>query len=164
MHDGTVFCQGCGREAPPLSRSAGRRGVPDKQKRRAIESIEENRLESLLRERPVKIGQCLICTSSYRLAAFDFGLAKVKVARDWTATIASAAISAVAIPLVGFGAVRLPDKTTGIRMYKLRITLCEECLSELAKSVPDPSIHPWFWILWDHGYTTLVSPDAGGHG
>lgn len=157
MPDATELCQICGRRVPPLTRPlrserAVQRPDPARSK--------DEELEDLLNRSPVRPDRCVICSTNGELAFFDFGLARVKVARNWTETIASAAVSAVSLPLVGVGMVRLPGKTTTTSMFKLRMALCEECLLECCGGFPDPSIHPWFPILWEHGYRHIVPSQA----
>jgi hypothetical protein len=157
MPEATSFCQICGRSVSPLTRpisseQAVQRSNPARSK--------DDELEDLLGRSPVRADRCVICSTNGELALFDFGLARIKVTRNWTETIASAAVSAVSLPLIGFGMVRLPGKTTTTRMFKLRMALCEECLSECCGGFPDPSIHPWFPILWEYGYRQVVPSQA----
>jgi hypothetical protein len=94
--------------------------------------------------------KCHKCGGTAGLTAWDFGLGKVlSTNRAWSETAISAALSAVAVPLIGFGMLRLPGKRTSFSVLRLRLVLCDACL----RNRVGYSAHP----LWEEanrqGYT-----------
>jgi hypothetical protein len=96
-----------------------------------------------------------MCSAANDLVYVDFGLARTKTRRDWNDTIASVILSAVSLPLGGFGLIRLPGKTTKTSMFTLRLAACSDCASQFV----DYSLHPWFPILFEYGYDEFISPE-----
>lgn len=96
--------------------------------------------------RPVRDGvsnalKCHKCGASKGIKAWDFGLGKaISSKRAWGETAMSAALSAVTVPLIGYGMLRLPGKKTNFRVLRLRLMLCDSCWQNRAGY----SFHP-FW-------------------
>jgi hypothetical protein len=97
---------------------------------------------------------CFVCGSEENLVQFEFGLAKTRTQRNWGETAASAILSAVSLPLTGFGLIRLPGKSTQTSVFTLRFTACSRCASKNL----DYSFHPWFPIIFDYGYNRFIPP------
>jgi len=145
------FCHKCGRRAPLLEPPAIAE-AQDLQTERPPRNDRE--LAAALRRKVVRLDRCLICSSANDLVSIDFGLAKTKTGRDWNDTVASVVVSAVSLPLGGFGRLILPRKSTRTTLFTLRFTACANCASEDL----DYSLHPWFDILVDYGYNQFLSP------
>lgn len=157
--DDANFCHKCGSS---LYRAAG--GNPsDSAKNKTPHQLEphvseEQRqlIEELL---PIdqKPDECHACGRKDHLRSWDFGLGKkLSTKRAWGATAWSVAVSAVTIPLLGAGGVRLPGQKTSYRVLRLRLTLCDSCWEGQAKY----GLHPWWQTAIRLGYTEFF--DAEG--
>lgn len=152
LYEELAFCHKCGRKITP----------PDPTPRQQIQVMpspqtpprNDTELAAALRRESVPSDMCLICGAEDSLVLIDFGLAKTKTRRNWSDTVSSVVVSAVSLPLVGLGLIRLPGKTTQTSMFTLRFTACVKCASQNI----DYSFHPWFPILFDYGYNQFISP------
>jgi len=98
--------------------------------------------------------ECHVCGTREGLRYYRFGLARVmSVKRVWSETAASVVMSAISVPLVGVGMLRLPGKRTSVRALRLTLVLCEAC----DVSQPDYTAHPWYSAAQRLGYTALLS-------
>lgn len=71
---------------------------------------------------------CYYCSSEQDLVYFDFALMRISEAkREYSATLASAAMSAIAIPIIGFGALKLPGKSITGAAYHMKLVVCKPC-------------------------------------
>src|SRR5256885_15855613 len=71
---------------------------------------------------------CHNCGKSDELVAWDFGLGRaITTKRNWDETLISGAISAVTLPLIGVGMVRLPGNRSTFAVLRLWLLLCESC-------------------------------------
>jgi hypothetical protein len=69
--------------------------------------------------------------------------------QTWGETVATAAVSAVTIPLLGAGALRLPGKKTSFDVLQLRLRLCDSCAREKNTAY---SMHPGWRRAMALGY------------
>ena len=78
-----------------------------------LDADEENEIKGLRRLAGIdaKPNECHGCGRTEGLKGYNFGLAKVLSAkRDWTEIAASVALSAISVPLVGLGMIKIPGK------------------------------------------------------
>lgn len=107
---------------------------------------------------------CHICGATTKLTYHDFGLLRLlSKETDWKLSAASAAMSALTIPTMGFGLVRGPDSTRTANILRMRLVLCESCLegrqgysAKLKLTVADCSRHPLWSKAHDAGFDTFV--------
>lgn len=110
---------------------------------------------------------CHSCGATENLKFFDFGLARVvEQKRDWKVTAATAAISAVTLPLFGVGRLYGPSKTTRGHLLRARLVLCPSCVNMRAglfggftPKEMHCTIHPAWNELHDAGFTRFVPGD-----
>lgn len=152
LYEETVYCHKCGRRIswlePPTTVH-----IPTQQPRLKPRNDKEL-IEALDRE-TLRYDRCLVCSRIDNLVFIDFGLSRTKKGRKWNETIASVVVSAVSIPLGGFGLIRLPGKTSETIMFPMRFTACKACVSDDL----DYSLHPWFDLLWDYGFNQFICPE-----
>ena len=99
--------------------------------------------------------RCHKCGASDGLKAWNFGLGKAdSTKRAWGETAISAALSAVTVPLIGFGMLRLPGKRTSFTVLRLRLVLCDACWRDRAGY----SSHPFWNEANSLGYTEFFGP------
>lgn len=111
--------------------------------------------------------RCHGCGAAAALSRFVFGLAKiVKETRDWVETIASVAVSAVSLPLTGFGVFQTPGRATTANILRLHLLFCPECTKKrtrlfgnLVLSDSDYELHPCFVKARQLGYSRLLAAD-----
>jgi hypothetical protein len=116
---------------------------------------DQHLVEELLAIDP-KPSNCHSCGKTQSLSRYPFALGKpVSTQREWGTTALSVAFSVVTIPLLGVGGVRLPGKSTRLRILRLTLVLCSQCL----KNNKGCEIHPWWTIARKHGYTEFLSAD-----
>ncbi|MGB7549203.1 MAG: hypothetical protein WBM14_15800 [Terracidiphilus sp.] len=152
LYEENGYCHKCGRKVPPLGPVAFSK-IQVLQP--PLPPRNDNELVAALRREAVNLDRCLLCGVADDLVYIDFGFAKTKTGRNWSETVASVIMSAVSLPLGGFGLIRLPGKTTQTSMFTLRFPACAECASEDI----DYTFHPWFPILFDYGYNHFISPE-----
>ncbi len=156
-----MFCCSCGTELPDHAQYCLRCGAPvtgasravlhgkrraDKSDREYLDPEEQSVVDELL---PLsqKPDECHRCGKKEGLTAYPFGLGKVlSTRRKWADTAWSVVVSAVSLPLVGYGGLNLPGKETLLRVLKLRLILCDAC----RRKKIDYAFHPWW-----HGATRL---------
>ena len=106
-----------------------------------------------LRATDEKPNECHGCGGKDQLLAYPLALAKtLNVKRDWTGTAASVALSAVSIPLTGFGIFRTPGKHTTYRAVRMTLILCRNC----RKRRVNYELHPWWRDLHSLGYAQFL--------
>jgi hypothetical protein len=70
---------------------------------------------------------CHYCGASVDLKQFDFALMHVEQAgRNWGEAAASIALSAVLLPVVGGGMLRIPGKSFSGAAVHLRLVVCKQ--------------------------------------
>lgn len=107
---------------------------------------------------------CHYCGSTNDLFGFDFALMKVQEnKRSWGGTMASVALSAVTLPLIGGGALALPGKSASGGMFKLKLIACKECtqkegnwLGLFMMNKERASRHPHWKNLQEAGFTSFI--------
>jgi len=157
-----MYCCTCGTKCPenaPRCPSCGSVQLPERasvlgrvepSSRTPIQSDDETIALQRLSVTDVKSDQCHGCGSKDQLLAYPFALAKkMNVQRDWAGTAASVAISAVSIPLTGFGIFQTPGKRTTYRIIRMTLILCPEC----RKRRVSYELHPWWNGVLRLGYT-----------
>ncbi len=152
------YCHKCGApiksaggEADPAS-VAPEESNPVPQKWRDTDEHEKLVMQLLMTDH--KRNQCHRCESEVSLIRIPFGLARVlSTKRDWLGTAWSVAVSAVSIPLVGYGGLELPSKSSTLEVLRLELVLCEQCHP---KSY-DYTLHPWWHTARQLGYTRFLS-------
>jgi len=101
--------------------------------------------------------ECHGCGRRDTLRGWDFGLGRPLGARtDWDGTLASIALSAVTIPLLGVAGLRLPGKSVTLSVLRLQLLLCDACASQ---GKTPYSVHPVWSEAVRLGYTYFL--DAG---
>jgi hypothetical protein len=63
--------------------------------------------------------------------------------------------SAIALPTIGVGFIRLPVKKTHLRVLRLRLILCDVC----SRGQVAYTYHPWWNQAFRLGYTEFLTPD-----
>jgi hypothetical protein len=153
------FCHRCGNslyvpEAGSLDQSTRNRAP---QQVGPVQSEEQGWLINELLPIDQKLHECHSCGRKGHLHSWDFGLGKkLSTKRAWGETALSVAVSAVTIPLIGAGGLRLPGKKTSYRVLQLRLILCDSCWEGQTKY----SLHPWWQAATRLGYTEFF--DAEG--
>ena len=143
--DDAHYCQKCGKALPPVARL-----TQNKQER---EQSEIARLMSKVNQSH----ECHGCGRRDTLRGWDFGLGRPLGARtDWDGTLASIALSAVTIPLLGVAGLRLPGKSVTLSVLRLQLLLCDACASQ---GKTPYSVHPVWSEAVRLGYTYFL--DAG---
>lgn len=163
--DGGSYCHKCGAtlyRADPTS-EVGERTQPAQSTSSQLDEEQRQLLEELL---PIdqKADQCHACGRAENLHVWDFGLAKkVSERRLWGETVGSVVASAVMIPLLGVGGLRLPGKKVNLRVLRLRLVLCSACRQQhiaLGKGghidVAAYGLHPWWATARRLGYTQFL--------
>jgi len=116
------YCHNCGDTLPE--------SAPDLESSFSHGAEVATNKESAPRRQPISPQpSCHKCGSYLRLNSWDFGLGKVALSRrSWSETAISAALSAVSVPLTGYGMLRLPGKRTTFGVLRLRLILCDSCV------------------------------------
>ena len=148
--ENATHCPSCGSAqlpeptlAQPTVQHSPTQGQPDN------ESVIVQRLRST-DEKP---NECHACGRKDELLAYPFALAKtLNVKRDWTGTAASLALSAVSVPLTGFGIFRTPGKHTTYRAIRMTLILCKNC----RKRRVNHEVHPWWSDVLRLGYAQFL--------
>ena len=104
---------------------------------------------------------CHYCGSEHDLVPFDFALMRVNETKhELGGTLVSAAISAMAIPLLGVGALKLPGKSFQGVAYHLKLAVCKPCCKREGNifglfmiNEKRASKHPMWDTLQEAGFT-----------
>jgi hypothetical protein len=107
---------------------------------------------------------CHYCGSNSIFGGIDFALMRVDNSnRSWGSTIASAALSAITIPLIGGAALSLPRKSFQGDAYRMRVVACKDCMEKNSNIfglfLPNKeraSKHPLWKAMHDAGFTKLL--------
>lgn len=107
---------------------------------------------------------CHYCASETDLVRWDFALMKVEESRiSIGATAASAAISALTLPMLGAGVLRLPGRSHSGQALHLRLTTCKPCCKTHGNffglfmlNEQRASAHPLWHALHEHGFTKFL--------
>jgi hypothetical protein len=127
--------------------------------------VQEKRAQIDLNRRLQAIGDpCHGCGNTENLTDFEFGIARnQKQERDWKSTGISAAVSAVTIPLLGFGAFYGPSKTSTAQLLRLQLKLCPTCINSrkgffggFAATEGNCALHPMWNELQSDGFKKFV--------
>jgi hypothetical protein len=150
--EGAVFCHKCGTRIPLL--------VPNQPREttapiRAPKLSKKKELIQHLKNAVPRLSQCCICSTSENLQYFEFGLGMLETRRRWLEAGASVALSALSLPLTGFGMLTLPTKEENWSVVRMALAVCPECLQEK----PEYVLHPWFALLWNYGYNVFFSTE-----
>lgn len=159
-----MFCCSCGAENPNNATVCWQCGTAFIQLSASVSSQSEKQPHTAetqhlrsLSERLAAIDPkedvCHGCGGKDGLTVYPFGLAK-KLGREWhvAETIASVGISAVSLPLVGLGILRLPGNTTTFQVLRMKLVLCPNC----RKKRINYELHPWFATVSHAGFTKFM--------
>lgn len=142
------YCHNCGNALPGPALDVGP-SMPEGIETEA-DSATKHPPPNLVITSDCKEPKCHKCGAAGGLKAWDFGLGKiVTTKRAWGETAISAALSAVTVPLTGYGMLRLPGKKTRFSVVRLRLVLCDTCLRNQAGY----SSHPFWEEANRLGYT-----------
>jgi hypothetical protein len=145
-------CRSCGATQPPDTVSR-RQAIENHSKSPEDQSEVSPQAIQRLRSTDPKSNECHGCVSRDQLLAYPFALSKgLQVKRDWVGTAASVALSAVSIPLTGFGVLRFPGKHTSVRAIRMSLILCKRC----RKHKVSYELHPWWNDVIRLGYTEFL--------
>jgi hypothetical protein len=85
--------------------------------------------------------ECHACGKRDDIYSWDFGLGKkTGTKRNWFITAASLGLSAITVPLLGSGMLRLPGKEMRFRILRLKLILCDSCRDSRFSY----NFHPWW--------------------
>ncbi len=153
VYDGTKYCHNCGSALPDPAPDVGLYAPEDIG--RKVGSVGATSGSSSEGKSARKETKCHKCGASGGLKAWDFGLGMVvSTKRTWGETAVSAAISAITVPLIGYGMLRLPGKKTSFNVLRLRLVLCDACL----RTRVGYSSHPFWKEANRLGYTEFFGP------
>lgn len=141
------YCHNCGDplSGPTIDVGHMPESIESKTDSNATRSSTNSRTRSDLKE-----PNCHKCGAAGGLKAWDFGLGKaIETKRVWGETAISAALSAVTVPLIGYGVLRLPGKKTSFSVVRLRLILCDAC----CRNRVGYSAHPFWEEANRLGYT-----------
>ena len=156
--DDSNYCHNCGillykeqrpevEQSPATSESHETEALPDE---------EQLRLISELLPIDQKPHECHACGRKDNLYGWDFGLGKtISTKRVWGETALSVALSAVTLPLIGYGGLQLPGKKQRLRVLRLRLILCDSC----KRGQINYKRHPWWDSAHQLGYTKFLSAE-----
>lgn len=114
LDPGALQCSNCGDVLPEF----GLRNSP-------TADVTQNSVQDSVRGGSTK---CHKCGSPDKVHSWEFGLGRAtSSSRSWSGTALSAALSAITVPLTGFGVLQLPGKKTTFSVLRLRLTLCDSC-------------------------------------
>lgn len=108
---------------------------------------------------------CHLCGSVTDLTRHVFGMSKVlsrKLTWDWSEAGVSAAVSAIALPLVGVGRFAGPGVTTQRQYLRMNLVVCASCLRKRRRLFgvvfrkKDYRMHPWFENAKELGFTKVL--------
>jgi hypothetical protein len=153
------FCPSCGsklREVPPTPEPTGQeKGGQQQVPETAFWEDSATQLELLqslseIHELDSKKNLCHLCGIRSPRSAYEFGVARImSTRRDWGKTIASVAISAITLPLLGVGRFKGPGKETRARIIRLELMVCDFCkdnrtslFNSVKLSYDDYEMHP----------------------
>lgn len=100
--------------------------------------------------------RCHGCGAETDLRSWDFGLGMV-ISKEWHwgETVGSAALSALAVPVVGYGMLSLPSKDTRMAVLRLRLTLGNDC----SRRGVNYALHPSWPGAQQLGFEKFLGPD-----
>ena len=155
--------------------TAKRTALAEKRRRDRIAEVERYQSEIQdLAEIPQREGQCHNCGNANlaELRRFRFGLAKIlSTKRNWLPTLgsvaSSAAVAAIALPLLGRTLVRVetPGTKRTALVLRLKLVLCAQCFRDgklilRAKGLQTLySLHPWWDKARAWGYTEFLTEE-----
>jgi len=148
-----MFCSKCGAGDSDRANYCQRCGSP--LSREALTQEQRQLINELL---PIdqKPHECHACGRTNGLYVWDFGLGKkLSSQRAWGDTAMSAAVSAIALPVIGLGFIRLPGKNIRLSVLRLRLILCDVC----SRRQVAYTYHPWWNQAFRLGYTEFLTPD-----
>lgn len=107
---------------------------------------------------------CHYCGSEDDLAHHDFALMCVQeTKREWAETLATTALSALTLSLVGAGRVHLPSKSLEGAAYHLKLAVCSSCCKKEGNifgvfiiNEKRASKHPMWEALQEAGFTKFL--------
>lgn len=110
---------------------------------------------------------CHYCGNTIDLVGFDFALMNVaSTFRPVGATLTSATISAISIPLLGVGGLALPSKSLRGACHHLKLIVCKPCCKKEGNmfglfmlNEDRASAHPYWEVMQDAGFTTFLNSD-----
>lgn len=110
---------------------------------------------------------CHYCGSEHDLIYLDFALMRVQeTKREWAGTLATAAMSALTIPLVGAGRINLPSKLARGAAYHLKLVVCKPCCKKEGNmfglfmiNEKRASKHPMWQVLQEAGFTKFLEKE-----
>lgn len=155
---GANYCHKCGSEmsTPSMETDHAEESPLQRKASSSEEESEQQRLVSELLPIDRKLHECHRCGRKEDLYGWDFGLGKVvSTRRNWAETALSVAASAVFVPLVGYGVLRLPGKASCLRVIRLRLILCGSCWGNRVNY----ALHPWWEPATRLGYTKFLNAD-----
>lgn len=152
-----MFCCACGAPTVDDARFCHKCGKPVPAEPAISEpNPQQPRQETLSPDS--RLNQCHSCGRKDNLHGWDFGLAMpLASGRVWSSTVASVAVSAVTIPLLGVGGFQLPGKRTTFRVLRLRLLLCDSCARQGGKHY---SLHPSWGEATRLGFTEFLDADG----
>ena len=153
--DGASYCHKCGRSL--FREETTQEGqqpaqISPRQVEAPLTEEQQQLIDQLL---PIdqKAYECHACGRTDNQYSWDFGLGKnISTQRAWGETAWSVAVSAVTLPLIGVGGLRLPGKKTSLRVLRLRLILCDSCHQRQLHY----SLHPWWTVARRLGYTEFL--------
>jgi hypothetical protein len=153
-----MYCHKCGTQIAISSNYCHLCGTPLPQEknlsRKSAWEEERQRLAESLLAIDTKPHECHGCGSKQDLYKWDFGLGRsLSSERAWGETAASVVLSAVTIPFLGAGMLRLPGKSTRYRVLRLQLVLCNSCRGGHINY----GLHPWWVPAQKLGYSTFLS-------
>lgn len=112
--------------------------------------------------------RCHGCRWTDGLERYPFGLARViGKERDWTEATVSAALSAITLPLLGFGRLSGPATKTTAYVFRLELVLCRACqekrkglFGRVRLKSADYALHPWWKKVRQFGFEKLLDAEA----
>jgi hypothetical protein len=158
-----LFRRARGGTVPTLDRVFQEIGV-QRAEQLAPQVLEQRKFKNLL----LGYGSpCHYCGCETDLVRWNFALMKVADSKvSLGATVATAAISAVTLPLLGAGAVRLPGRAHSGQAFHLRLVTCKPCckkhgnfLGLFMLNEQRASTHPLWQALNEHGFSKFLAED-----
>ena len=159
-----MYCCICGAELKGKSTSCPSCGAPvapesPSQSSSSLSPQQEAIIRDIVSEDRQSTG-CHKCGSKAAQHTWQFGLGKVISSRHaWGETAISAAVSAVTLPLLGAGILKLPGKETSFHVLRLRLNLCDSCARSKGTAY---SMHPARKKATSLGYTEFLDASELG--
>lgn len=110
---------------------------------------------------------CHYCGAEKNLIFWNFALMKVEDSHvSIGGTVASAAISAITLPLLGAGAIRFPGRMHSGQAFRLRLVTCRPCCKKHGNifglfilNKERASAHPLWNVLFENGFTKFFTEE-----